>query len=212
MVNFSPLVGWSHSICMFHADLFHDPGQHPTSRLYLPNNLFALCILVWVTDIYFYFDIWTTEPTSGILAGTHARPILAVSLQGTEFRQKSWELSETLQHRLTGASHEQHLVLERWDGTNMSGQELEKRDEWLLFVFIPWRLSGTPLYDVRSPSLSGLMESRWNRNVNSVALASLPLTPCISLALCSLRRICGIMRLSTKSTGRKGPLNIDFKD
>lgn len=80
MVNFSPLVGWSHSISMFHADLFHDPGQHPTSRLYLLNNLFALCILVWVTDIYFYFDIWTTEPTSGILAGTHARPILAVSL------------------------------------------------------------------------------------------------------------------------------------
>lgn len=77
MVNFSPSVGWCHPICMLHTDLFRDPEQHPISRLYLKNDLLALCILVWVTDIYFYFDIWTTEHTSGILAGRHARFILA---------------------------------------------------------------------------------------------------------------------------------------
>ena len=53
----------------------------------------------------------------------------------------------------------------------------------------PLKIVSDALYNVRSPSLSELMESRWNRNVNSLALASLPLTPCISLALCSLRRI-----------------------
>lgn len=79
-VKFSPSVGWSHPICVLHTDLFHDPEQHPISRLYFFNNLLALCILVWVTDIYFHFDIWTTEPTSGILAGRDARPLLADSI------------------------------------------------------------------------------------------------------------------------------------
>lgn len=38
-------------------------------------------------------------------------------------------------------------------------------------------------------SLPGLMEPRWNPCVNLLAMASLPLTSCISLALCSPRRI-----------------------
>lgn len=77
MVNFSPSVGWCHPICMLYTDLFRDPEQHPISRLYLRNDLLALCILVWETDIYFHFDIWTTEHTSGILAGRDARSVLA---------------------------------------------------------------------------------------------------------------------------------------
>lgn len=39
------------------AGLLHDLEQHPAPRLYLLNNLLALCILLWVTDVYFPFDI-----------------------------------------------------------------------------------------------------------------------------------------------------------
>ena len=42
---------------MLHTDLLHDPEQHPISRLYWRYDLLAHYILVWVTDIYFHFDI-----------------------------------------------------------------------------------------------------------------------------------------------------------
>lgn len=117
MVNFSPSVGWCHPICMLHTDLFRDPQQHPISRLYLRNDLLALCILVWETDIYFHFDIWTTEHTSGILAGRDASLVLADSVGRHHIQTKILRAAESLQQS----------YIKTWETFNFQKLGLNKR-------------------------------------------------------------------------------------
>lgn len=142
MVNFSPSVGWCHPICMLHTDLFHDPEQHLISRLYLRNDLLALYILVWETDIYFHFDIWTTEHTSGILAGRDARSVLADSIGRHHIQTKIPRAAEFLQQsyiKTWETFHFQKL------GLNKHGYSVNSKEgEVFIFPLDPWNLSATP--------------------------------------------------------------------
>ena len=124
-VSFSPSVGWCQPIGMLHTDLLRDPEQHPVSRLYLRNDLFALCILVWVADIYFHFDIWTAEHTSGTLAGRNARSVLADSIGRATLRQKSRELLYLCSSPMW--RHEQHFILGRWGWRSVGIRSIPER-------------------------------------------------------------------------------------
>lgn len=108
--------------------------QHPTSRLHLRSDLLALCILILAADTYCHFDIWITEPTLGLLLGKMPSLFWQSTLEGTLFRQKSWELLNLCSNPVViWARHKKHFILGRWNWINGEYSIIPKEKEVLIF-------------------------------------------------------------------------------
>lgn len=89
----------------------------------------------WVADIYFHFDIWTAEHTSGILAGSDARAVLADSVGTTTFRQKSRKLLYLCSSPML--RHEKHFIFGRRDWRSVRFQSIPKRKKMFVSPSAP---------------------------------------------------------------------------